>query len=89
MRLSHDFNGHVGVKKVKAILNRLYTWPGLLEDVLKWCRSCEVCHKHKRAGEIKAELMLCPVITEPFESVAFDIVGPFPRSKSGYKYLLT
>ena len=48
-----------------------------------------MCQKHKRAGERKAELMLHPVITEPFESVAFDIVSPFPRSKSGYKYLLT
>ena len=36
LRLSHDFNGHLGVKKVKAILNTLYTWPGLLEDILKW-----------------------------------------------------
>ena len=87
LRLSHDFNGHVGVKKVKAILNRLYTLPGLLEDVLKWCKSREVCQKHKIAGERKAELMVRPVITEPFESVAFDIVGPFPRSKSGYKYI--
>ena len=84
LSLSHDFNGHLGVKKVNAILNRPYTWPGLLEDVLKWCKSCEVCHKHKRAGERNAELMVRPV-TEPFESVAFDIVGPFPRSKSGYK----
>ena len=89
LRLSHDFNGHVGVKKVKAILNRLYTWPGLQEDVLKWCKSCEVCQKHKRAWERKAELILRPVITEPFESVAFDIVVPFPKSKSRYKYLIT
>ena len=79
LRLSHDFSGHVGVKRVKVILNRRYTWPDLLEDVLKCCKSCEVCQKHKRTGERKAELMLCPVITEPFESVAFNIVGHFPR----------
>ena len=29
------------------------------------------------------------VLTEPFEKVAVDIVGPFERSKSGHKYLLT
>ena len=81
LRLSHDYNDHVGLKKVKAILNRLYTWPGLLEDVLKWCKSCEVCQKHKKTWERKEELMLRPVITETFESVAFDIVGPLPRSK--------
>ena len=32
--------------------------------------------------------MLHPVITEPFEFVAFDIVCPFPKSKSGCNYLL-
>ena len=37
LRWSHDFNGDVEVK-VKTILNRLYTWPGLLEDALKWCK---------------------------------------------------
>ncbi len=32
---------------------------------------------------------ITPIATETFESVAVDLVGPFPRSKSGYKYLLT
>jgi hypothetical protein len=30
-----------------------------------------------------------PVITQPFDRVAIDIVGPLPRTKSGYSYLLT
>ena len=29
------------------------------------------------------------VLPEPFEQVAVDLAGPFPRSKSGHKYLLT
>ena len=29
-----------------------------------------------------------PVIAEPFTRVAMDIVGPIPKSKSGYKYIL-
>ena len=30
-----------------------------------------------------------PVITEPFEVMAFDLVGPYERSQHGYKYVLT
>ena len=29
------------------------------------------------------------IITEPFEQVAFDIVGPFPKAKGGYRHVLT
>jgi len=32
--------------------------------------------------------MPLPVIDEPFERIAMDIVGPLPRSKSGNKYIL-
>ncbi len=30
-----------------------------------------------------------PVVTEPFESVAVDIVGPLPMSRDKYQYLQT
>ena len=29
------------------------------------------------------------VLTEPFEALAFDIVGPMPKGKGGYHFLLT
>ena len=32
--------------------------------------------------------MPLPVIDEPFECIAMDIVGPLPRSNSGNKYVL-
>ena len=33
--------------------------------------------------------MPLPVITTPFERIAFDPVGPLPRTNQGHKYLLT
>ena len=30
-----------------------------------------------------------PVLTEHFEQVAFDLVGPLPKAKGGYRYGLT
>ena len=30
-----------------------------------------------------------PILTMPFESLAVDIVGPFPKCKGGVRYVLT
>ncbi len=31
----------------------------------------------------------CPIISEPFESVAIDLVGPLPKGKGGARFILT
>ena len=64
-------------------------WPGIYKDVLGWCKQCDRCQKTKKTNVPRAPLQQIPVITEPFEKVAFDIVGPFPRSKNGHKYVLS
>ena len=30
-----------------------------------------------------------PALTQPFESVAFDLVGPLPKGKGGHRFILT
>jgi len=37
----------------------------------------------------KAPMVERPALTEPFESIAFDLVGFLPKAKGEYKYLLT
>ena len=51
--------------------------------------SCVDCQKNKRGVPSLAPNQAMPILTVPFEKMATDIVGPFPRSKFGYKYLLT
>lgn len=36
----------------------------------------------------EARLILLPIIEEPFNRIAVDIVGPLVRSKSGNRYIL-
>ncbi len=31
----------------------------------------------------------CPVISQPFEVIALDIVGPLPIGKGGMRFILT
>ena len=53
-----------------------------------YCRSCSVCQKTAQSRVKKAPMIPLPVIEEPFSRIAMDIVGPFPKSSSGNRYIL-
>ncbi len=89
LRLAHDKNGHVGVKAMRRLVNRKFTWPGMSVDIVKYARECPECLKHNRAGNKPAKMVERPVISMPFESVAFDLVGPLPKARGGVKHILT
>ena len=63
------------------MIQRVFVWPVMYHEVVDWCRSCARCQKVSKTKAPKAPLQTVPVITEPFEKIAFDIVGPFPRTK--------
>ena len=89
VKTAHDKSGHFSVNKTKAILNNRFTWPGMGKDVNHYILSCETCKKHNKHTHKPAPLHPRPVITEPFDEVALDIIGPLPRSRHGYRFALT
>ncbi len=42
--------------------------------------------KNNKAGEWKAPMGDTPIQSEPFQHMAIDLVGPFTRTKRGYKF---
>ena len=54
----------------------------------RYGRACEECQKKRKGGLAEVPMGEMPVHKIPFENVAIDIVGPFPRSH-GYRFLLT
>ena len=89
MDLVHQHSGHLGVQKMRKLLNRYCTWTGMHVDLCKRYAYCEACQKVAKNMPKSAPLQPVCIISEPFERVAFDIVGPLTRSKQGYKYILT
>ncbi len=89
LRVAHDGGGHLGVRKTRDRLNRLFTWPGMARDISHYVESCPLCLKANKAGNKPVKLMERPVVDEPFRVVAVDIVGPLPKGKGGAQYLLT
>ena len=81
--------GHFSRRKTLGLLQHSFTWPGMTKDITKWCRDCPECQKGARVINAKVPLIPLPVISTPFSRMAFDLVGPLPRTKRGHKYILT
>ena len=57
--------------------------------IQNWCSTCPRCQKAAKRTGPKTPLKFLPVIQTPFHRIAFDLVGPLPRTKRGHQYLLT
>ena len=93
MELAHGsiMGGHMGIKKTTDKIQSAFYWLGILGDVTRYCKSCDVCQKTVNKGSVpKVPLEKMPLIDKPFKRVAIDLVGPFgPPSKDDHRYILT
>lgn len=93
LKLAHEsvMSGHLGVQRTATKLLHDFYWPGVMSDVKRFCRSCDICQRTIPKGKVgKAPLGKMPLIEVPFQRVAVDLVGPIePRTTSGKRYILT
>ncbi len=91
LQTAHDAFGHMGVKKTFKLLLKCFFWPKLKGDVSKYIKSCHTCQLTGKPNQSlkPAPFYPIPVISQPFEHLIVDCVGPLPRSKAGNEYLLT
>ena len=62
--------------------------PGMSRSVSDWCQTCPSCAARKRPSQKRRGPLQNLRAGYPLEVIAMDIVGPFPISKSGSKYIL-
>ncbi len=79
----------MGSKKTRELLNSRFTWPGLGRNVQLYTQSCDLCLRFNKCGSPGAKMVERPVISEPFESVAIDLVIPLPKGKRGCRFILS
>jgi len=90
--VAHDsiLGGHLGSQKTLDRVMSNFYWPGINNDVTRYCQSCDVCQRTTPKGLVrKVPLGTMPVIETPFTRVALDLVGPLPLSASGYRWIIT
>ena len=93
MKVAHEtlMSGHQGCKKTKDRVWSQFWWPGFSDDVVRFCKSCDICQRTVEKGRVgKVPLGRMPLIETPFDRVAVDLIGPiYPASDRGHRFILT
>lgn len=91
IRSAHDppHCAHFGFFKTLNRVQQYYYFPKMRGDVLKFVKSCKTCQSQKLPNSTRLGLMGAEKPAKfPFQIIAVDIMGPFPRSPRGFSYLL-
>jgi hypothetical protein len=81
--------GHMGSKRTLEVLQRYFTWPGMVVDVKRFISSCDSCQRNKpdTAGP-KGLLRPLPIPDKPWNSLSFDFITCLPPTNDGHNALL-
>ena len=72
MSVNHEsaFSGHLGARKTEVRIIPNFFFPGLRQDVIRFCRSCDVCKKTVKRGSVKkVPLGSMPLIDMPLSDI--------------------
>uniref|UniRef100_A0A3B1JTM8 Gypsy retrotransposon integrase-like protein 1 n=1 Tax=Astyanax mexicanus TaxID=7994 RepID=A0A3B1JTM8_ASTMX len=80
--------GHIGVTKTLKRLRQRFYWPGCRADVELFVHCCDVCAAKKGPARAPRAPLHPYQCGGPMEQVAVDVLGPFPVTDSGNRYVL-
>ncbi|GKV19476.1 hypothetical protein SLEP1_g29735 [Rubroshorea leprosula] len=84
MKECHDsrWAGHLGIKRTMALVEELYYWPRMRDDVEAYVRTCLVCQqdkiKQRQPGGLLEPL---PAPEHPWECITMDFISSLPQSE--------
>ncbi|CAB0009440.1 unnamed protein product, partial [Nesidiocoris tenuis] len=86
----HDnpVGGHFGFFKTLAKVRQSYFWPGMTSDVRSWCKTCLSCRSFKGPKKKITAPLQQVAVGSPFDRIGMDILGPFPKTRRGNRYIL-
>lgn len=86
----HDSIGHPGFTRCLGLIKNQFWFAKMTRFVRKYVNSCLDCgYKKGNYGKPEGELHPIPKRDIPMHTVHIDFVGPFPKSRSGFSYILT
>ncbi|GFY28765.1 retrovirus-related Pol polyprotein from transposon 412 [Trichonephila clavipes] len=80
--------GHFGVMKTLQKVRERFYCKNVRSDVEKCSRTCDPCAASKSPRKCTRERLQLYNVGAPFERIAFDILGPLPRSSDGNNNIL-
>lgn len=77
-------SAHCGIAKTMEKIKRYLFWPKMTLQIRDYVSKCETCRCTKNPNVILRPPMGRPMTSErPFQKLFLDLLGPYPRSKSG------
>lgn len=82
-------SGHLGCTRTLYRAQERFYWPRMRNDTERYVASCTQCQRYKRPTDAPSG-RLQPVSppSTPFEQVGIDLLGPFPRSTDGNRWVI-
>ena len=88
LRESHENpleSAHAGPERLWHSLSSRFYWKRMKLDIIKFCKSCDVCQKTKSSNFTKFGMLIPnPIPARPYQSISMDFVVNLPWS-DGYK----
>ncbi|UYV66777.1 K02A2.6-like [Cordylochernes scorpioides] len=90
LREIHDgvSGAHFGINKMLKKVRERFYWVYYHEDVERWCKECDRCAASKGPKTRSRGVMREYNMGAPFERIAIDVIGPFPVTEGGNRYIL-
>lgn len=87
----HDnpLGGHLGYKRMTKKIKLYHYWKNMTKDIKNYVNECALCQKNKISRYTKMPMEITTTSEKPFDKIFLDIVGPFPISNKGNRYILT
>lgn len=79
---------HLGRDKTLNRIKSRFYWPGMTEDVARWCQSCLPCQMRKPGPGVGRSPMQHCTVYAPMECIAIDIMGPLPTTDDGNRFIM-
>lgn len=86
----HDspLSGHLGKKKTREKTLQRFYWYGVRDNVNSWITRCDNCGANKTPTKTPKAPLGDMRVGAPLDRLATDILGPFPVTPRGNRYVL-
>lgn len=82
-------SGHLGYSRTLARIRERYYWPRLTKSIRRYTKTCLQCQRRKTPPLRQAGfLQPIPPPMAPFQQIGMDLLGPFPKSASGNRWII-